>query len=154
MGGGADAPPQQGATLKLTLDSYVQLLVEQDLQGVIDQYNAESGTIIVERPSDGAILAMASTPGYDARHWQQSLQHVGPKVGGYDTNPNFVNPAVSEQYEPGSTFKAITVAMGLDSGSFEPGTPIQDDGTYNTDGISVQDWCVADYGCTVGASWM
>lgn len=145
--GGASGTLPQGATIKLTLDSYIQLLVEQDLQGVLDQYNAESGTIIVERPSDGAILAMASNPSYDARYWQQSLQHIGPKVGGYDTNPNFVNPAVSAQYEPGSTFKAITVAMGLDSGSFQPGTPIQDNGTYTTDGIGVQDWCVADYGC-------
>ena len=145
--GGAGGTLPQGATLKLTLDSYIQLLVEQDLQSVLDRYNAESGTIIVERPSDGAILAMASNPGYDARHWQQSLQHFGSGRGGYDTNPNFVNPAVSAQYEPGSTFKAITVAMGLDSGSFQPGTPIQDNGTYNTDGIGVQDWCVADYGC-------
>jgi cell division protein FtsI/penicillin-binding protein 2 len=121
LGAGADAAPQQGATLRMTVDGYVQLLIEQELAQVMQSSRAESGTIIVERPSDGAILAMASAPSYNPNNWRLIVNKKNQK-GKLDRSGFgvFVNPAVSKQYEPGSTFKAFTVAIGLDSGSFGP----------------------------------
>lgn len=143
VGGGSDEPAQQGATLTLTLDSYVQLLVEQELARVVKNFHATGGgTIIVERPSDGAILAMASTPDYNPSNWQQTFLQQG--------NSRFIDPAVSQQYEPGSTFKAFTVAIGLDSGSFNQYTPIEDDGTFKTDGIIIRNWCLDS--CSFGGT--
>lgn len=149
LGAGADAAPQQGATLRLTLDSYIQLLIEQELAQVVHNSHAESGTIIVERPSDGAILAMASTPSYDPNNWRQ-IVNKRTKKGTLDSKSFgvFVNPAVSKQYEPGSTFKAFTVGIGLDSGSFTQYTPVNDPGKIKMDGFTLQNWCLDS--CTFG----
>src|SRR5262249_14560686 len=108
-----------------------------------------SGTIIVERPSDGAILAMASTPSYDPNNWRQIVNKqnkkgkIDPKSFGI-----FVNPAVSDQYEPGSTFKAFTVGIGLDSGSFGQYMRVNDPGKITLDGFTLQNWCLDS--CTFG----
>ena len=131
--GGIDDPAtEQGATVTLTLDSYVQLMIEQQLNQVVTAQHAESGTIIVERP-DGAILGWASTPAYDPQQWESTYQSNG--------NQLFIDPAISGLYEPGSTFKAFTVAIGLDSHSFSEYTPIFDNGILTTDGITIQNWC-------------
>ena len=137
--------PQPGATLKLTLDSYVQLLVEQDLANVVHKFGAVGGTIIVERPSDGAIVAMASTPGYDPNHWQQIVNRYNQhSTQGKSSFSAFINPATSQQYEPGSTFKAFTVAIGLDTHHFTLETPVYDAGTLNlpADGVTIRNWCL------------
>jgi cell division protein FtsI/penicillin-binding protein 2 len=75
-------------------------------------------------------------PSYDPRHWQAVLKK--DPINGYNL---FLNPAVSKQYEPGSTFKAVLSAIGLDSGSFTQYTTIYDPGKINVDGITIQNWC-------------
>jgi cell division protein FtsI/penicillin-binding protein 2 len=149
VGTGANQAPQPGATLHTTIDSYVQWFVEQDLAQAIKQYGASGGSIVVEQPKTGAILAMASTPTYDPNNWQAIVnQYNSTSKKGKSSFSVFTNPAISDQYEPGSTFKAFTVAIGLDSRSFGPGTTINDPGKINIDGIPIQNWCLDQ--CTFG----
>jgi cell division protein FtsI/penicillin-binding protein 2 len=155
VGAGADTPPQPGATLRLTLDSYVQLLVEQDLNKIVKSQHASGGSIIIERPSDGSILAMASAPGYDPNSWRQLVAKLAKQAGAGTKHFNknkfdqaiynvFPNPAISKEYEPGSTFKAITVATGFDAGLFNESTQVNDPGVLDLQaqyGITIHNWC-------------
>ena len=115
--------------LVLTLDRGIQWIIEDELEKGVIRYRAIRGTIIVMEPHSGAILGMASWPDYDPNHFSK------------EEPSSFINPAISEQYEPGSIFKIITMAAGLntevitptttyfDSGSVECGTRI----IYNAD---------------------
>ncbi len=152
VGTGADTMPQPGATLQLTIDSYVQYLVEQDLANVVKRFGAIGGSIIVERPSDGGIIAMASTPSYNPNQWRSLVASLAKKAGAGTKKYNqtkfmqslysvFPNPAISKRYEPGSTFKAFTIATGFDQNLFNEGTRVSDPGTLSVDGISIHDWC-------------
>lgn len=123
-----DPAPDQGTDLFLTIDRDVQFLVEVTLAGAIEQYGAESGTIIVMNPRSGEILGMASWPTYDPNN--------------YVTSPpaDPANPAVSGQYEPGSTFKVLTMAAALDSGTVTPQTPFLDTGSIEVGGVIINNW--------------
>jgi cell division protein FtsI (penicillin-binding protein 3) len=99
-----------GATLKLTLDSALQDEVEQVLAGVGAQYSPKGATAIVMNPQTGAILALANWPRVNANN-------PGASPGWADTDR-----AVGFNYEPGSTFKAITVAGALQDGLVTPNT--------------------------------
>jgi len=123
-----DPSPDQGSDLYLTIDRDIQFLVEVTLDGAIKQYGADSGTIIVMNPRSGEILGMASYPTFDPNRYQESLP----------TNP--ANPAVSGQYEPGSTFKILTMAAALDSGTVTPQTPFMDGGAVEVGGIIIRNW--------------
>jgi cell division protein FtsI/penicillin-binding protein 2 len=99
-----------GATLKLTLDSALQDQVEQVLAGVGAQYSPKGATAIVMNPQTGAILALANWPRVNAND-----PGASPAWAGTDRAVNF-------NYEPGSTFKAFTVAGALQDGLVTPNT--------------------------------
>ena len=120
--------PDQGADLYLTIDRNIQFLVESTLASGLKQYGASSGSIIVMNPRSGEILAMASAPTFDPNNY----------VTDPPTNP--ANPAVSGQYEPGSTFKVLTMAGALDSGTVTPQTPFVDTGSVEVGGIIINNW--------------
>ncbi|HTU96512.1 MAG TPA: penicillin-binding protein 2 [Solirubrobacteraceae bacterium] len=104
------SPMQSGKTLQLTLDAGLQNEVEQVLAGVGEQYQPRAATAIAMNPDTGAILALAN--------W--------PQVNANDPNavrsPDDRDHAVADSYEPGSTFKAITVAGALQDGVVTPST--------------------------------
>jgi cell division protein FtsI (penicillin-binding protein 3) len=108
-------PPVDGADIVLTLDSAVQAAVEQILEETIAAQDAQGGTIIVQDSRTGAIVAMASRGSYDPNYFTE-----------VEDASLFLNPAVSAVYEPGSTFKAITMAIGIDDGVVAPDT-VHDD---------------------------
>ena len=130
----ANAPQRQspavpGANLTLTLDANVQYFVEQGLARTVAQTDADGGTVIVLDPRSGAIVAMASTPSFDPN--------------GYANYPlsDFVNPAVSDNYDPGSVMKAMTMAAGIDSGTITPGTVYDDSsGVFWAGGTPIHNW--------------
>ena len=101
---------QPGKTIQLTIDAALQDEVEQVLAGVGAQYSPKGATAIVMDPNTGAILALAN--------W--------PRVNANDPSgaPDYANEdrAVGFNYEPGSTFKAITVAGALQDGVVSPDT--------------------------------
>ena len=120
------ALPQDGAHLVLTLDRNIQYLVERELAKAVDEYDADGGTIIVMDPRTGAILAMASYPSYDPNRFYEMPMEL------------FRNPAVSDQYEPGSVFKILTMAAGLDAGIINPDSTFFDSGAIEVGGAVIQ----------------
>jgi cell division protein FtsI (penicillin-binding protein 3) len=99
-----------GQTLRLTMDAALQDQVQQVLAGVGAQYSPKSATAIVMNPQNGAILALANWPNVNAND---------PPPPSNQANSDM---AVQFNYEPGSTFKAITVAGALQDGLITPNT--------------------------------
>lgn len=118
-------PAEDGARLVLTLDSAIQHTAEDVLRSAIATNSATGGTILIMDAKTGAILASASTPGYDPNKFTEVLDASA-----------FVNPAVSYSYEPGSIFKIVTMAAGIDAAVVGPKT------THNCVGSVVIDGAV------------
>ncbi|MFG0294887.1 MAG: peptidoglycan D,D-transpeptidase FtsI family protein [Maioricimonas sp. JB045] len=97
-------PPRHGARVVLTLDSVIQLYVEQQLDVVMDEWKPLSASAIVVDPASGDILAMASRPTYDPNHPAEIPDDA------------WRNAAVSDVYEPGSTIKPFVVSWALQGG--------------------------------------
>ncbi len=118
----------EGADLVLTIDRSLQHTVERHLQNALQEYRAVSGSIIVMDPNTGAILAMASAPCYAPAEF-------------YDTDPKLLlNPAVSQQHEPGSVMKLVTMAAALDSGVVTPQSTYYDAGILEVGGHKTYNW--------------
>jgi cell division protein FtsI/penicillin-binding protein 2 len=130
--------PQDGLDLILTVDRTIQYFAEDELRRVIEEYGAERGTIIVMDPQSGAILGMASYPCFDPN---PSLGKVIPKE-------LFINPAISEAYEPGSVFKVVTMAAALDSGTVGRHSTYYDEGQIFVGGQIILNWDRRAYGVT------
>ena len=103
-------PTEAGRTIRLTIDAALQDEVEQVLAGVGAQYSPKGATAIVTDPRSGAILALANWPRVNAND---------PSAAPLQA---WENQAVGFSYEPGSTFKAITVAGALQDGLVSPST--------------------------------
>lgn len=115
------------SVLQLTLDMRLQRSAHDILSAQVQRYKAERGTAIVMDPHSGEILAMASSPTYDPNRYYD----------GYDIGL-FRNWAVTDLYEPGSTFKPINVAIALDAGRIQPDTQIYDSGEIKVGGWPIQ----------------
>ena len=101
---------ENGRDLILNIDRTTQFIVDEKLKKGIEKYGAKQGSVIVMDPKTGAILAMSSFPSYDPN-----------KYSAYDKNL-FRNPIVAESYEPGSTFKILVMAAGVNEGVVKPDT--------------------------------
>lgn len=104
-----DEPPRPGADVTLTIDAVVQLFAERALDGLMTEWRPESCCAIVMDPRTGDIRAMASRPGFDPNHPEATPDAA------------WKNRAIADIYEPGSTFKPIVVAYGLDQHLLAPG---------------------------------
>ncbi len=155
-------PPQEGMHLTLTLDLNIQYLAEKLLRQAIEREDARRGEIIVTDPRDGSILAMVSYPSFDPNDLDSCLEgHFPP---GCDT-VLWNNPFVGQQYEPGSTFKILTMAIALEEhvvsldSSFEcTGTTVVGDRTItNWNGLA-HGWETMSeillHSCNVGAVYV
>jgi cell division protein FtsI (penicillin-binding protein 3) len=104
-------PAQRGARIELTIDAAIQDKVEQVLAEVGQAYRPKGATAIVMDPRDSEVLALANWPRVDAnKPW------AAPPYASQ-------NRAVGVTYEPGSTFKSVTVAGALEEGAVNPDTP-------------------------------
>ncbi|MCB0193422.1 MAG: penicillin-binding protein 2 [Anaerolineae bacterium] len=121
-------PPESGPTLYLTVDRGVQYVAETELEDAVKRYGAQSGSVVVIQPKTGAILALAGFPNYDPNNYGVSNEYL------------FSNPTVSEQYEPGSVFKIVTMAAGLDAGVVGHMGTIYDGGTIEVGGRVIYNW--------------
>jgi len=97
-----------GNDIVLTIDSEIQQYAQEALYEIVDKYSPKSGTIIVADPDTMEILAMANAPDFDPNEYSKS---------NYE---NFNNHAVMSLYEPGSTFKIVTLAAAVEEGVFNP----------------------------------
>lgn len=112
-------PPVDGLDLKLTIDTKVQTIIERELDIAEAVYNPDGAIAIAMDPNTGEVLAMSSRPDYDP----ENFRNVPPEV--YNQNK-----PVWMQYEPGSTFKIITLAAALEEGEVD----LEKD-TYNDSGF-------------------
>lgn len=127
-------PPERkdatnGADLELTIDPFIQHVIETELKRAVDKFKPATATILVMETSTGAIRGMVSYPSFDPNRY-------------FDYEPEVynINPAISRVYEPGSTFKIATVAIGLESGAFTPQTQVNDSGVVERDGFLIGNW--------------
>jgi len=126
-----------GADLVLTLDRTAQAIAEEELARGLADTGAESGTIIVMQPKTGEILALAVAPGFDPNKYLELV----------DSEPKrFIDQAVSDQYEPGSTFKIFTLAAALDLGLVTPQTTYNDTAYIEIGGQLIFNWDRAAHG--------
>jgi len=98
------AAPRTGHTVVLTIDRSLQLAAEDVLAKTVKAYAARSACAIVLRAATGEILALANWPNYDPNHYARSPIEA------------YKNRAITDPYEPGSTFKLVTATAALDSG--------------------------------------
>ncbi len=128
-------PAVGGLDMTLTIDSGVQRSAELQLDKVIREQRAVGGTVIVMDVQTGAILAMASRPSFDPN----AFSTFDPSV--------YSNPAVNALYEPGSTMKVLTMAVGLSTGAITPKSVFYDSPGYlKIDGYTIKNLYGASYG--------
>ena len=137
LGERLEIAPQPGANVVLTIDRYIQRLAEQELDKAIKDHKANGGSIIVVDPTTGDILAMANRPTFDVTRLDLSDE---TKAALYR------NRAITDQYEPGSVFKLITTAAGIDSGTVSPDTWWYDSGSLSADSWTIRNWDLKAYG--------
>src|SRR3989344_3664083 len=123
-----------GDDIVLTIDPNIQSYVENTLNTLLKKYSSPLGTIIVEDPKTGAILAMASSPSFDPNNYQQSPLS------------RYVNPAVQSVFEPGSSFKPFTMSAALDSGAVTPDTIYTDPGEVKIGNYTIYNYDKKSHG--------
>lgn len=127
-----------GSSLYLTIDQRIQSFVEQEVVAAQAQYNAKSVTCIVMNPSTGGIVALAETPSFD-------LNNV-PRDDVAALFAASKSRAVSSVYEPGSTFKILTTAMGLETGRIDRSYNFYCPGYRIVDGHRIKCWRTIGHG--------
>jgi len=125
-----------GSDVRLTIDRYIQRLIETELDFRLKAHQASGGSIIVMDPKTGAILAMASRPSFKL----SELSLDSPDLSLYR------NRAVTDLYEPGSVMKVVTMATAIDLGLVTPGTTFYDAGSVDKGGYTFKNWDFSAHG--------
>lgn len=103
-----EVEPTDGLNVELTLDQMVQHIIEEELERLMEEYAPMAATIIVSEPATGAILGLANVPSFDPNiFWKFPLAAHR-------------NRAVTDLFEPGSTFKVVPASAALNEGLVEP----------------------------------
>lgn len=100
--------PRVGATVELTIDSALQHVAEAELERAVAQFQAEAASAVVLDAFTGEVLAMANVPAFDPNNYASASAE------------QWRNRVITDFYEPGSTFKAITAAAALDADAVKP----------------------------------
>lgn len=134
-----------GQDLVLTIDSNIQIEAEKQLSSAISQWGAKSGTAIVMNCKTGEVLAMATKPDFNLNDpytidsdWMAT--HADDVAG--LSNQEILeqmwrNQAVGLVYEPGSTFKPITVCAALEEGAIDPNMTVTCTGSIKVSGVTI-----------------
>ena len=106
----SDRPARDGYHVVLTIDQGIQHIAEREADRIVEQFQPENLHILIVRPGTGEILAMVSRPTFDPNH-RDTFQPEAMK-----------ERAIADAYEPGSTFKIVTLAAGLNEGVADLGS--------------------------------
>ena len=127
---GPQVDPVPGKDVYLSINMAVQSVVERELDAVIDKYRPEKVTVIFMDPSTSEVIAMASRPHFD----------LSNRKGIRGMEPVRRNPAVTDLYQPGSTFKIVGYGGAFDKGLATPLTEVNCHmGIYTLDGFPLKD---------------
>ncbi len=99
---------EPGGSVTLTIDETLQTIAEKELARGMEESHSHSGAVVIQDPNTGEILAMATYPTFD------------PNEAGKFSDDDRMNRAITEAYEPGSTFKMITMAGAIERGLANP----------------------------------
>ncbi|MBI3341827.1 penicillin-binding protein 2 [Candidatus Curtissbacteria bacterium] len=102
--------PKKGSTLITSIDRTIQFIAELKIKEAVEKYGAKDGTVIISDPKNGHVLAMATYPNYN------------PAFFGLYDQKLYKNLAVADNYEPGSTFKLVTMSAAMDLNLVTPQT--------------------------------
>ncbi len=140
--------PVNGLNVMLTIDEVIQHFTEKAVEGALIKTGAQRVMAIVMAPKTGDILAMTVKPDYDPNTPRIPLDEEEKER--YETmeqkertklwNKMWRNPIISDTYEPGSTFKLITSAAGLEEGVIEPNSPFYSPGYSIVAGQRIKCW--------------
>ncbi len=100
--GSVEKQPEPGENVVLTIDEEIQYIAERELDAAMERTHAETGAVVVENPRTGEILALANRPAFN------------PNLTREITPERLKDHAVSDVYEPGSTFKLVTISAALE----------------------------------------
>ena len=131
-------PAIDGMNLTLTIEYEIQMFVESALKSIMTEQKAKSASIIVMNPNTGAILGMGTAPSFD-------LNEV-PRDDISVLNSYSRLSSVVDMYEPGSTFKILTLASALDSGNVTTEDTFYDPGYRIIDGQKIKCWKTTGHG--------
>ncbi|HEX7709069.1 MAG TPA: penicillin-binding transpeptidase domain-containing protein [Thermoanaerobaculia bacterium] len=135
VGGDGANSPRDGHQVMLTIDSVIQFIAERSLRDAVERHRASGGSVVVMDPRDGSILAMASFPTFDPNRFRDF-----PQAAWRDRN-------VQDLYEPGSTFKIITAAAGLEEKLVTPSQVVDcGNGTITVANITIREHEYHRYG--------
>ncbi|MFR1897950.1 MAG: penicillin-binding transpeptidase domain-containing protein [Veillonella atypica] len=126
--------PDKGKSVTLTIDASIQFIAERALDKAMEDTGAKHASVIVMDPKTGEILAMANRPTYDPNHYSQGSEE------------DFKNIAVTNLYEPGSTFKPIIASAALASGKWKLDQVYNDKGAFAANGHIIRNWNGEGYG--------
>lgn len=128
-------PAVPGADVVLTLDRPIQYRACRAIREAVARHQADSGSVVVMEPRTGRILALCGAPDFDPADYGQ--------VAGVGT---YNNQATFGAYEPGSVFKAFTMAAALDTGAVTPDAMFEDAGMFEIDGHEIRNSDKAAHG--------
>ena len=127
--GRVERQPEPGENVVLTVDQAIQYIAEKELEYAVRENGAAAGTVIVENPHTGEILALANRPTFNP--------NLSKKVRPEELN----NRAISDIYEPGSTFKLVTLSAALDQHLTNPRELVDCQmGSIVVGGRRIHDW--------------
>lgn len=128
--------PQDGMNLYLTIDINIQKSIERELDNIVDMFSPDMALAVVMNPKTGEILGMGSRPDYNPNTYQKYSQDVLSR-----------NLPVWSSYEPGSTFKIITMATSVEEKIIDiEKDHFYDSGSVNVDGSVLKCWKAGGHG--------
>ena len=128
--------PQDGMNLYLTIDINIQKSIERELDNIVDMFSPDMALAVVMNPKTGEILGMGSRPDYNPNTYQKYSQDVLSR-----------NLPVWSSYEPGSTFKIITMATSVEEKIIDiENDHFYDSGSVNVDGSVLKCWKAGGHG--------
>jgi penicillin-binding protein 2 len=131
--------PHPGAQVTTTIDRRIQEAAEQALDG-------HAGAIVVMDPRNGDVLALASAPAYPIDRFTGTIDRDAWLAVVRDPNHPMLNRALQTQYAPGSVFKVVVTAAGLQEGTLTPMDHVYCNGQFHLGGWTFKDWKEGGHG--------
>lgn len=127
IGSKSITPQRDGQDVILTLDHVLQFKAESALKSAVRRHDADSGKVLITNPNTGEILAMAAYPSFNPNEYSE-VEDISV----------FRNALISDEYECGSVFKPVTMAIGLDTDKVTPDTTYIDTGIVVEAGFAIK----------------